>query len=170
MSYLSQRRSARVDRHRCSHLKSSELSLSSSSPLKTWQRYMTLLTASSSYSMQSYVPQLFLSLVQEWGISQDLMIRTITKEELQKWLEKGISNVAFLSLGLGLDNKAASAFIQAKVRTTSFSLPSFLPSFLPPFLPSFLPPFLPSFLPFFLSPSLLFLSSNYYRRTYTHRL
>ena len=44
------------------------------------------------------------------------MIRTITKEELNKWLEKGISNVAYLSLGLGLENTASSAFIKAKVR------------------------------------------------------
>ncbi len=47
------------------------------------------------------------------------MIRTTTNEELHKWLEKGISNVAFLSLGLGFDNKAAAGFIQAKVGTVS---------------------------------------------------
>ena len=43
------------------------------------------------------------------------MIETLTKEGLGTWLEKGISNVAFLSLGLGLDNTASRAFIEAKV-------------------------------------------------------
>lgn len=53
---------------------------------------------------------------QEWGVSQIMMIETLTKEGLGTWLEKGISNVAFLSLGLGLDNTASRAFIEAKVR------------------------------------------------------
>lgn len=48
-----------------------------------------------------------------------MMIETLTKEGLGTWLEKGISNVAFLSLGLGLDNTAARAFIEAKVRVHS---------------------------------------------------
>ena len=52
---------------------------------------------------------------QEWGVSQAMMIETLTKEGLGTWLEKGISNVAFLSLGLGLDNTASRAFIEAKV-------------------------------------------------------
>ena len=43
------------------------------------------------------------------------MIRTQTKEELHTWLEKGISNVAYLSIGLGVDNLASKAFIDAKV-------------------------------------------------------
>lgn len=54
--------------------------------------------------------------LQEWGVSQDMMIETLTKEGLGTWLEKGISNVAFLSLGLGLDNTASRVFIEAKVR------------------------------------------------------
>ena len=40
----------------------------------------------------------------------------LTREGLHTWLEKGISNVAYLSLGLGLDNFAASAFVEAKVK------------------------------------------------------
>ena len=52
------------------------------------------------------------------------MIRTITKEELNKWLEKGISNVAYLSLGLGLENTASSAFIKAKVRDADCNVPA----------------------------------------------
>jgi len=54
-------------------------------------------------------------IIQEWGISQDLMIRTITKEQLHKWIGKGICNVAYLSIGLGIDNTASSAFSKAKV-------------------------------------------------------
>ena len=53
---------------------------------------------------------------QEWGVSQDMVIETLTREGLGTWLEKGISNVAFLSLGLGLDNTASRAFTEAKVR------------------------------------------------------
>ena len=53
--------------------------------------------------------------VQEWGMSQDLMVEMITSEGLNTWLEKGISNVAYLSIGLGLDNLASQAFIEAKV-------------------------------------------------------
>lgn len=53
--------------------------------------------------------------LQEWGVSQTMMIETLTREGLGTWLEKGISNVAFLSLGLGLDNTASRAFIEAKV-------------------------------------------------------
>ena len=44
-----------------------------------------------------------------------MVIETITKESLGTWLEKGISNVAFLSLGLGLDNTVSTAFTEAKV-------------------------------------------------------
>ena len=44
------------------------------------------------------------------------MVEMLTREGLHTWLEKGISNVAFLSLGLGLDNLASRAFIEAKVR------------------------------------------------------
>ena len=54
--------------------------------------------------------------LQEWGVSQDMVIETLTREGLGTWLEKGISNVAFLSLGLGLDNTASRAFTEAKVR------------------------------------------------------
>ena len=48
-------------------------------------------------------------------MSQDLMVEMLTKEGLNTWLEKGISNVAYLSIGLGLDNQASRAFIEAKV-------------------------------------------------------
>ena len=51
---------------------------------------------------------------QDWGVEQDLMVETITQESLSQWLEKGISNVAYLSLGLGLINKASEIFIEAK--------------------------------------------------------
>lgn len=44
-----------------------------------------------------------------------MMIETITKEGLGTWLEKGISNIAYISLGLGLDNTASQSFIEAKV-------------------------------------------------------
>lgn len=50
-------------------------------------------------------------------MSQDLMVETLTREGLHTWLEKGISNVAFLSLGLGLDNLASRAFTEAKANT-----------------------------------------------------
>ena len=53
---------------------------------------------------------------QEWGISQDLLVETLTREGLHMWLERGISNVAYLSIALGLENVASSAFIEAKVR------------------------------------------------------
>lgn len=43
------------------------------------------------------------------------MVETLTKEGLNRWLEKGISNVAFVSLALGLENAASNAFIQEKV-------------------------------------------------------
>ncbi len=43
------------------------------------------------------------------------MLETLTKEGLNRWLEKGISNVAFVSLALGLDNTAASTFTEEKV-------------------------------------------------------
>ena len=43
-------------------------------------------------------------------------METLTKEGLNRWLEKGISNVAFVSLALGLENEASNAFIQEKVR------------------------------------------------------
>ena len=58
---------------------------------------------------------MWLPWLQEWGVSQAMMIETLTREGLGTWLEKGISNVAFLSLGLGLDNTASHAFIEAKV-------------------------------------------------------
>lgn len=61
--------------------------------------------------------------LQAWGVSQIMMIETLTKEGLGTWLEKGISNVAFLSLGLGLDNAASHAFIEAKVRVHWFRDP-----------------------------------------------
>lgn len=48
-------------------------------------------------------------------MSQAMVIETLTKEGLGTWLEKGINNVAFLSLGLGLENIASRAFIEAKV-------------------------------------------------------
>ena len=53
---------------------------------------------------------------QEWGISQDLLVETLTREGLHMWLERGISNVAYLSIALGLENVASSAFIEAKVQ------------------------------------------------------
>ena len=43
------------------------------------------------------------------------MVETLSKEALHGWLEKGISNVAYVSLALGLDNTASNAFIEAKV-------------------------------------------------------
>ena len=52
---------------------------------------------------------------QEWGISQELMVETLTREGLHTWLERGISNVAYLSIALGLENVASKAFIEAKV-------------------------------------------------------
>ena len=48
-------------------------------------------------------------------MSQELMVETLSKEALHGWLEKGISNVAYISLALGLDNTASNAFIEAKV-------------------------------------------------------
>ncbi len=56
------------------------------------------------------------NLSKDWGISQELMVETLTKEGLNRWLEKGISNVAFVSLALGLDNLASKTFIEEKVR------------------------------------------------------
>ncbi|XP_064406559.1 zinc finger ZZ-type and EF-hand domain-containing protein 1-like isoform X2 [Halichondria panicea] len=100
------------------------LELSALKPL--WQLYTTLIKTyeEKTKGQQLLSPEiirvfteLFLTienLAEEWGISHDLMIRTITKEELNKWLEKGIANVAFVSLALGLDNTAAAAFIKAK--------------------------------------------------------
>lgn len=62
--------------------------------------------------------ELFLSvedLSKEWGVSQELMVETLTKEGLSRWLEKGISNVAFVSVALGIDNTASRMFIEEKV-------------------------------------------------------
>lgn len=70
-------------------------------------------------SLLWYLCVLFLGVwcvLQEWGISQDLMVETLTKEGLHTWLEKGISNVAYISIALGLDNLASNKFIEAKVR------------------------------------------------------
>ena len=58
------------------------------------------------------------NLSKEWGISQELMVETLTKEGLNRWLEKGISNVAFVSLALGIDNLAARTFKEEKVQNT----------------------------------------------------
>ena len=44
-----------------------------------------------------------------------MVVETLTKESLETWLKKGISNVAFLSIGLGLKNAASIAFAEAKV-------------------------------------------------------
>ena len=60
---------------------------------------------------------------QEWGVSQDMVIGTLTKESLEMWMEKGISNVAYLSLALGLDNTMSRAFIEAKVYTCIIGSP-----------------------------------------------
>ena len=49
-------------------------------------------------------------------MSQDLLVDMLTPEGLHTWLEKGISNVAYLSLGLGLENFASTAFTEAKVK------------------------------------------------------
>ena len=54
-------------------------------------------------------------MLQKWGVSQTMVVETLTKESLGTWLEKGIGNVAFLSLALGLENTASAAFIEAKV-------------------------------------------------------
>lgn len=54
-------------------------------------------------------------LSKEWGVSQELMVETLTKEGLSRWLEKGISNVAFVSVALGIDNTASRMFIEEKV-------------------------------------------------------
>ncbi len=54
-------------------------------------------------------------------MSQDLMVEMITREGLNTWLEKGISNVAFLSIALGVDNCASQAFIEAKVRVQIYN-------------------------------------------------
>lgn len=53
-----------------------------------------------------------------WGVSQELMVETLSKEALRGWLEKGISNVAYISIALGLENIASNAFIEAKVSVT----------------------------------------------------
>ena len=55
------------------------------------------------------------NLAEDWGITQDLLIDTLTKEGLSTWLEKGISNVALISVALGLDNVASKAFVDAKI-------------------------------------------------------
>lgn len=51
-----------------------------------------------------------------------MVIETLTREGLGTWLEKGISNVAFLSLGLRLDNIASRAFTEAKVSRLGVSV------------------------------------------------
>ena len=60
-------------------------------------------------------------ILQRWGVSQTMVVETLTKESLETWLEKGISNVAFLSLGMGLENTASTAFAEAKVWTHGMS-------------------------------------------------
>ena len=62
-------------------------------------------------------------------MSQDLLVEMLTREGLHTWLEKGISNVAYLSLGLGLDNFATNTFVEAKVKpyTLLWTCPSVHP-------------------------------------------
>ena len=50
------------------------------------------------------------------------MVETLTKEGLNSWLEKGISNVAYVSIALGLDNLASDTFIQEKVCEPTLNL------------------------------------------------
>ena len=57
------------------------------------------------------------NLSQEWGLSEELMMGTLTSEDLHRWLERGISNVAYVSITLGLDNFLAKAFIEEKVNS-----------------------------------------------------
>lgn len=61
------------------------------------------------------------NLAEVLGVSQELMVETLSKEALHGWLEKGISNVAYISIALGLENMASNAFIEAKVKTASLS-------------------------------------------------
>lgn len=55
------------------------------------------------------------NLSQEWGQSEELMMGTLSSQELHRWLEKGVSNVAYLSIALGLDNLAAKTFMEERV-------------------------------------------------------
>ena len=55
------------------------------------------------------------NLSQEWGLSEELMMGTLTSEDLYRWLQRGISNVAHVSIALGLDNFLAKTFIEEKV-------------------------------------------------------
>lgn len=48
-------------------------------------------------------------------MSQNMVVETLTKETLGRMLEKGICNVAYVSLGLDLHNTISSAFSEAKV-------------------------------------------------------
>ncbi len=43
------------------------------------------------------------------------MMGTLSSQELHRWLEKGVSNVAYVSIALGLDNLAAKTFIEERV-------------------------------------------------------
>ncbi|CAI8006132.1 Zinc finger ZZ-type and EF-hand domain-containing protein 1 [Geodia barretti] len=100
------------------------LDLSALKPL--WQLYTTLVKEyeNKNKSQQTIAPlilrsltELFLNvenLAERWGVSQTMVVETLTKESLETWLEKGISNVAFLSLGMGLENTASTAFAEAK--------------------------------------------------------
>jgi hypothetical protein len=101
-----------------------KLDLSALKPL--WQLYTTLVKEyeNKTKSQQTIAPlilrsltELFLNvenLAERWGVSQTMVVETLTKESLETWLEKGISNVAFLSLGMGLENTASTAFAEAK--------------------------------------------------------
>jgi len=62
--------------------------------------------------------ELFLSvenLSKEWGQSEELMMGTLSSQELHRWLECGVSNVAYVSLALGLDNLASRSFVEERV-------------------------------------------------------
>eukprot|EP00731_Ephydatia_muelleri_P019712 Em0012g537a len=124
------------------------LNLSALKPL--WQLYTKLIEDYERKERTGYIrvpeivramTELFFvveNLAEDWGITRDVLLDMLTKEELSTWLEKGISNVALISLALGLDNVASNAFVDAKdkdnrvyelmLRFTHLLQPSFGPS------------------------------------------
>eukprot|EP00731_Ephydatia_muelleri_P019637 Em0012g462a len=124
------------------------LNLSALKPL--WQLYTKLIEDYERKERTGYIrapeivramTELFFvveNLAEDWGITRDVLLDMLTKEELSTWLEKGISNVALISLALGLDNVASNAFVDAKPQTPLSTSPQlFSPIQLPlPQLPS----------------------------------
>ena len=43
------------------------------------------------------------------------MMGTLSSQELHRWLERGVSNVAYVSLALGLDNLVSRTFVEERV-------------------------------------------------------